>query len=138
MPEPFLTTLPSTNDGPESTMSTPSWLLQQLPKIWRLTEQFFILPFNLYLDIIEQEDTALRLKKLYAEFFKQKVTDDAAILVDDKSRVDPQVLDDLITTQVSQATKKLSSEVTRLKKALEKQTKNSPRDNSRSTRKSKK
>ena len=134
LPPPYVTSLPTTSDieredGSVQRVTTlpPAWLLSQLPNIWRTIETTFITPWSVYLDVTKRNNVALELKKLNEEFFNNKITDDTAMLIDSEPPADPQVLNDLITAKVSAATKKMTNEISVLKKAL---SKNSKRDQS--------
>ena len=63
--------------------------------------------------------TKLSLKQLSDTFFTTKKTDDTAMEVGLEQPVSPQVLQDLISTKVSAATKKLTNEINKLKKLLD-------------------
>ena len=119
LPPPYVTSLPTTSDieredGSVQRVTTlpPAWLLSQLPNIWRTIETTFITPWSIYLDVTKRNNVAL---------------DDTAMLIDSEPPADPQVLNDLIAAKVSAATKKMTNEISGLKKAL---SKNSKRDQS--------
>mmetsp|Transcript_18730 Transcript_18730/g.25972 ORF Transcript_18730/g.25972 Transcript_18730/m.25972 type:complete len:167 (-) Transcript_18730:2610-3110(-) len=108
LPPPFVTELPSStpSDNEQTTMLPPAWLLQQLPRVWRIVDQVFFQPWNVYLDVVTRNDMSLALQRLNEEFFNTKVTDDTALLIDAEPPADPQLLNDVITAKVSAATKK--------------------------------
>ena len=56
VPDPFITQMPSNNSAGEhatTTITLPApWLLQELPKLWRILEQVFLIPWNQYQDVV--------------------------------------------------------------------------------------
>jgi len=142
LPPPFMTELPSSQranaiTGTQSTQIPPSTpILNLLSKVWRDIDSIFILPWTQYLHVIDRNAKSLELKSLSEDFFQSKSTDDTEMQVEEEPPVDPQILKDLIRTQVAAETKKLSNEVNRLKTALARhQAKNGPRDPSGASKK---
>ena len=133
LPAPYVTELPAApsalqGQSPRRTQrgSLPaSWLLQMLPKIWRFTEQLFVVPWTSYLDVIKRNEIAFALAKLDEEFFSTTETDNIAMDIDAEAPVDPKILKGMVAVYVAAATKQLQAEVVSLKKAL---SKNKPRD----------
>ena len=137
LPPPYVTELPSStpSDNEQTIILPPAWLLQQLPRVWRIIDQVFFQPWTVYLDVVTRNDTSLALQRLNEEFFNTKVTDDTALLIDAEPPADPQLLNDIITAKVSAATKKMSIEITALKRNIATQQKNSNRDPSGASKK---
>ena len=94
-------------------------LLQEFPKVWRILEQVFLIPWRRYKDVVERLRLKTELKQLEEEFFKVKATVDSNMEVDNEAAVEPKILQGLIDAKVSKATKKLTSEVQQLKKIIQ-------------------
>ena len=120
LPSPFVTELPV----PANARGQPpaQEILQILPKIFRILETIFVIPWTQYLDVVQRNKKDLELKKLNENFFTPKATDDAAMLVDAEPPADPQLLQDLVQSKVSAATTKLTKEIEKLKLTIAKNT----------------
>ena len=72
LPEPFLTELPSVTTGsltqPTTQPTIPTFLLTELPKMWRIVEQVFFLPWVSYMDVFQRNNTNLALKNSMMSF----------------------------------------------------------------------
>ena len=112
LPPPYVTSLTQT-----TTQNIPSkWLIDQSPKVKRTMEQIFTLPWLNYLDICTRTHTSHQMIKLEEEFFRAKQADDTTAMFDNEAPVDPKIMKDLTSLEVSKATKKLQRELTSLKK----------------------
>jgi hypothetical protein len=112
--------------------------LQVLAKVHRTLETTFLTPWSIYLDVQARNAISLQLKKLGDTHFTATATDVAAMAVDAEGAVEPQLIKDLIQTQVTVATRSLQSELKALRSQLSQQTKNSQRGSSRASNKNKK
>jgi len=132
LPMPYITELSvesSPGTQPMHSSLPPQRILVFFPKLWRIVDSVFIQPWVQYLNVLERNNTALQIKALGEEYFTTKSTDEGEMEVDSEPPVDPEILNNLIQKKVDAATKKLNSEVSKLKLALSK-AKNSPRDHS--------
>ena len=126
LPVPYVTELPTDNNNSnrQTTITLPpTWILDQLPKIGRLISQIFIDPFQNYLDIEKRNQTSLSLKTLSNKFFYPEKNDKVDMEVDEEEAVEAKVMNDLIASKVAASTKKLSVEINKLRKQLDKQLK---------------
>ena len=86
--------------------------------MWRIVEEIFITPWNQYLSTEKRNTLELELKNLHDEFFKTKKNDDAAMIIDSETPVDPEIMKGIIKKEVNKANQKLSKEITSLKSLL--------------------
>jgi hypothetical protein len=112
--------------------------LQVIAKVHRTLETTFLTPWSIYLDVQARNAISLQLKKLGDTHFTATATDVAAMAVDSEGAVEPQLIKDLIHTQVTVATRALQSELKALRSQLSIQAKNSQRGPSRASNKNKK
>ena len=115
LPAPFVTTLATDNDENPPPNSD---FLNQILIVWRIVEEIFITPWNQYLSTEKRNTLELELKNLHDEFFKPKKNDDAAMIIDSETPVDPEIMKGIIKKEVNKANQKLSKEITSLKSLL--------------------
>ena len=112
--------------------------LQVIAKVHRTLETTFLTPWSSYLDVQARNTISLQLKKLGETHFTAAATDAATMVVDAEGAAEPQLIKDLIQTQVTVATRSLQSELKGLRSQLSLQAKNSTRGSSRASNKKEK
>ena len=116
LPSPYVTQLPLPDNA---TIAIPSkWLLDQLPKVKRILEQIFTIPWKNYNDIRKRNEISLKMAQLSEEFFTEKTAENVTMELDDETPINPKLMKGLISDEVNKATKKLTNEITTLKKKL--------------------
>ena len=116
LPSPYVTQLPLPATAVNNIPS--KWLLDQLPKVKRVLEQVFTIPWKNYIDICQRNEVSLRMSKLSEEFFSVNNAEKTTMDIDNEAPVDPTLMRGLISNKVSKATRKLKNKISTLKKKI--------------------